>query len=258
MQPLRQCQGRMQAEGITKTYHVGAKMIPVLNDVSITAAAGEFVAVLGPSGCGKSTLLEIICGLQVPQAGVVLIDGVPVNTPGQVGYMPQRSALLPWRSIIDNVTIGLTLHGTDRRSARARANEYMELFGLAGFETSYPHALSGGMQQRAALLRTYLSGRAILALDEPFGALDAIPRREMQEWLAEVHRTLGVTIVMVTHDIDEALLLADQIYVLTGRPAQVNRTMQIALPKPRTVVSSTFNDYKADVLAALSGSAVRH
>lgn len=241
----------LQAANICKTYWSGRRLLPVLDNVSVCAYTGEFVAVLGPSGCGKSTMLEILCGLQQPDSGKVHINGAGVTAPGQMSYMPQRAALLPWRNVLDNVTLGPILHGATKDAARQQAAEHMELFGLTGFDRSYPRELSGGMRQRAALLRTYLSGSAIIALDEPFGALDAITRRDMQEWLATVHNSLSATIIMVTHDIEEALLLADRIYVLTPRPGKNGAEFRIDLPRPRDVVSGSFTTHKAEVLAAL-------
>ena len=241
----------LQATDICKTYWSGKRLLPVLDHVSMSAYAGEFVAVLGPSGCGKSTLLEVLCGLQQPDSGEVRINGFPIKAPGLMSYMPQRSALLPWRNVVDNVTLGPILHGTVRDQARQQAAAYMELFGLTGFDRAYPQELSGGMRQRAALLRTYLSGGAILALDEPFGALDAITRRDMQEWLGTVHASLHTTIIMVTHDIEEAVMLADRIFVLTPRPGSNSAAFGISLPRPRSAVSGDFTKYKADVLAAL-------
>ncbi len=252
MKMVRSPGGRLLAIGLTKSYLVGERRLPVLAGVDMKADPGEFVALLGPSGCGKSTLLELLCGLQRPDAGELLVDGAPVTAPGHVAYMPQRDALLPWRTVLDNVTLGLVLQGVPRAVARAQARQHLDLFGLSGFATSYPRQLSGGMRQRAALLRTYLSGRPILVLDEPFGALDAITRRTMQQWLAKVHADMGATIVMVTHDIEEALVLADRVYLLSPRPARVYAELPLDLPRPRQVVDPTFNRHKAALLSMLS------
>ena len=193
-----------------------------LNNVTIEAAAGESVVILGPSGCGKSTLLNILAGLIPPDEGQVIIDGQDwTNRTGRVSYMQQKDLLLPSRTILDNVSIPLVLKGTNTKKSRTLAQQHMEEFGLLGFENYYPRQLSGGMKQRAALLRTYLFASDILLLDEPFASLDAITARKMQIWLKDFAHKHGCTIIFVTHDIEEALLLANRIYVLSARPARV-------------------------------------
>jgi NitT/TauT family transport system ATP-binding protein len=205
---------------------------PVLDDVSLHVAAGEFVSILGPSGCGKSSLFRLLTGALSPDCGTIKVDGVPLSAKSQAfAFMPQRDALMPWRRIIDNVILGLEVQGMDRAVARAQVAPLFAAFGLEGFERHYPAQLSGGMRQRAALLRTIVQDRAVQLLDEPFGALDALTRAEMQGWLEQ--RWLGAhwTTVLVTHDVREAVALSDRIYVLSRRPARI--IVEFAVPGPR-------------------------
>ncbi|WP_339762534.1 ABC transporter ATP-binding protein [uncultured Hoeflea sp.] len=207
---------------------------PVLDDVSLHVAAGEFVSILGPSGCGKSSLFRLLTGAVSPDCGRIKVDGVPLSPKSQAfAFMPQRDALMPWRRIIDNVILGLEVQGMDRAAARAQVAPLFAAFGLRGFERHYPAQLSGGMRQRAALLRTIVQDRAVQLLDEPFGALDALTRAEMQGWLEQ--RWLGGhwTTVLVTHDVREAVALSDRIYVLSRRPARIIAEFAVPGPRPR-------------------------
>ncbi|MEU6698397.1 ABC transporter ATP-binding protein [Pseudonocardia sp. NPDC046786] len=208
---------------------------PVLSGVSLDVAAGEFVSVVGPSGCGKSTLFGALTGILdgATTTGTVTVDGGPVRG-APFGYMPQQDLLFPWRTVLDNTTLGLEVAGVSRREARARAGELFEPFGLAGFEQSRPGELSGGMRQRAALLRTVVGGREVLLLDEPFGALDALTRTGMQEWLDAMRGRYGWTTLLITHDVREAAFLSDRVVVFSPRPAAVRRVVPVDLPRPRT------------------------
>ena len=232
---------RLLATGIRKRFVEDGRSIDVLHDIAIEARAGEFVSVIGPSGCGKSTLFNIIAGLEDADAGEVRVDGAPVTDRSAhteaFAYMPQQDLLFPWRRILDNTTLGLEVRGVPRVEAHARALALFPRFGLDGFERAYPHTLSGGMRQRAALLRTVVQERPILLLDEPFGALDALTRMEMQEWLAEMSSEFGWTVLLVTHDVREAVLLSDRIVVLTPRPASVAAVIEVPLPRPRRLDS---------------------
>lgn len=204
---------------------------PILSGVNLTAPAGSLISILGPSGCGKSTLLNVLAGLRPRAAGAVLLDGQPLRgISGRFAYMPQDDLLMPWRTVLDNVCLPLLLRRMDRSSARQLAAGYFPQFGLAGYEQQYPQQLSGGMRQRAACLRTILSDAEVLLLDEPFGALDAITRHRLQGWLAQLRLRLGRTILLVTHDIDEAVYLSDQIYVLSRRPARVALSLEVSQP----------------------------
>ena len=187
---------RIELRGVSKTFSGIERAVPALTDVSFKVMPGEFVTIIGASGSGKSTLFNICVGLIEPDAGEILLDGEnPENRAGRLGYMPQRDLLLPWRSVLDNVIIPLEIQGVPRKEARQRALEMLPYFGLESFEREYPSALSGGMRQRAALLRTWLMGRSTLLLDEPFGALDALTRKELQDWLLRVWQEFGRTVM---------------------------------------------------------------
>ncbi len=217
-----------------------------LADLSLTVGENEIVVVLGPSGCGKSTLLNIISGLLIPDRGTINIDGADwTGRTARVSYMQQKDLLLDSRNILDNVTIPLLLKGMPKSKAQRFAGNHFTDFGLEGFEHYYPRQLSGGMRQRAALLRTYLFASDIMLLDEPFAALDAITRRKMHLWLLELHNRYQSSILFVTHDIEEALLLADRIYILSSRPAVI-RT-ELMLDKTAAVTL----EMKKDLLAIL-------
>ena len=227
---------RLEVIALAKTFAGGdGEPVQALQDVSLRAAPGEFVAVIGPSGCGKSTLFQILAGLEDPDRGDVLIDGAHVERRlGACAFMPQRDSLLPWRRTLDNVTVGLSLAGVTRAEAHERARPLLERFGLGGFERAWPWQLSGGMRHRAAFLRTVLLARPAMLLDEPFGALDGITRSDLQRWLLDVWEEVGSTVMLITHDVAEAVHLADRVYVLSPRPGRVAATMRIDLPRPRT------------------------
>jgi ABC-type nitrate/sulfonate/bicarbonate transport system ATPase subunit len=199
--------------------------VSALAGMSLRAAAGEIVAVVGPSGCGKTTLLELICGLQRPDAGTVRA--------APAALMPQRDLLLPWLSAIDNAGLALRARGVTRAQARETAAPWLQRFGLAEFQHARPAALSGGMRQRVSFLRTLLAGKPVLALDEPFAALDAITRAEMQAWLGHVLETEPRTVVLVTHDVEEAVVLADRVVVMSPRPGRAVAEIEVTVPRPR-------------------------
>jgi NitT/TauT family transport system ATP-binding protein len=199
--------------------------IHALAGVSLRAKRGELLAIVGPSGCGKTTLLELICGLQEPQDGSLDCD--------RAVLMPQHDLLLPWLSALDNACLALRIAHVPRAAARARASELFAELGLGGFEHAQPHELSGGMRQRVAFVRTLLSGKPLLCLDEPFGALDALTRAEMQDWLAQALAQEPRTVVLVTHDVEEAVLLADRVVVLSPRPGRVVERLEVGLARPR-------------------------
>jgi ABC-type nitrate/sulfonate/bicarbonate transport system ATPase subunit len=249
---------KLEVEHVTQTYREAGQRLTALEDVNLWLEAGEFVTLIGPSGAGKSTLLELIAGLLQPDSGVIRIDGVAVTQRlGRVAYMPQQDALLPWRTILDNVALGPEIQGKSRRQTRQRARELTPLFGLDGFENAFPAQLSGGMRQRAAFLRTFLCGQEILLLDEPFGALDALTRRELQHWLLDIWRHFGYTILFVTHDVEEAIYLADRVLVLSARPGHILMEMPVPLGRPRTETVEAFSPQmmalEARLLRALRG-----
>ncbi|MDA1218027.1 MAG: ABC transporter ATP-binding protein [Chloroflexi bacterium] len=246
---------KIELSSIYKAFNLGGRREAVLAGVDIIANAGEFVSIIGPSGCGKSTLLNIIAGLDDADAGIVQMDGDPSSMRlGSIGYMQQKDLLMPWRSVLDNTVLGLELHGLSKKQARLRALDLVETFGLKGFEKQYPLALSGGMRQRAAFLRTMLLDQDVILLDEPFGALDALTRVQMQEWLLELWESMKKTIILITHDVDEAILLSDRVYVLTARPGRVKMVLNIELPRPRdykSVTTREFTELKSILLTTL-------
>jgi ABC-type nitrate/sulfonate/bicarbonate transport system ATPase subunit len=252
-------QSLLALHGVSQTYRDHGQVVPALVEISFAAAAGEFVSIIGPSGCGKSTLFNMIAGLSQPDTGQILLHGQPVaRRTGRFGYMPQRDLLLPWRTILNNVILGPELAGDNLQAARREALNLMPLFGLAGFEQVYPPALSGGMRQRAALLRTFLCHREVMLLDEPFGALDALTRRDLQVWLLGVWAQFNKTILFITHDVEEALFLSDRVVVLSPRPGRIALDIVVDLPRPRppdVLVSPRFTALKSHLLAALAPGA---
>jgi ABC-type nitrate/sulfonate/bicarbonate transport system ATPase subunit len=225
---------RIELKGVSKTFAATGREVVALDGVSFAVQPGEFVTIIGASGSGKSTLFNLCVGLLEPDAGEILIDGQkPQQRAGLLGYMPQRDLLLPWRNVLDNVIIPMEIQGTDRAESRRQALAMLPHFGLESFEKEYPWALSGGMRQRAALLRTWLTGRDTLLLDEPFGALDALTRKELQDWVLGVWQEFGRTVMFITHDVEEAVYLADRVIVLSARPGRIQREMPIDLPRPR-------------------------
>ena len=217
--------------------------VEALAGVSLQAGPGEVVAVVGPSGCGKSTLLELVCGLQRPTAGAVRA--------GRAVLMPQRDVLLPWLAAVDNAALALRVAGRSRAQARAAARPVLDALGLGGFEEARPAQLSGGMRQRVAVARTLLAGAPVLCLDEPFGALDAITRAETQRWLGDVLAHEPRTVLLVTHDVEEAVVLADRVVVLSPRPARVRATLEVLLPRPRSATDPDVVALRARALQAL-------
>ena len=242
---------KLRVDGLQRSF--GG--LRVLDGVSFDVRAGEFVSVIGPSGCGKSTLFNVIAGLDRPDAGRVLVDGVDAT--GRVdpfAYMPQQDLLFPWRTVLDNTTLGLEVAGVSRAAARERARGLFSPFGLAGFEDAHPFQLSGGMRQRAALLRTVVQDRAVLLLDEPFGALDSMTRTDMQTWLTRVRTQFDWTVLLITHDIREAVFLSDRVLVLGPRPTLLRREVIVDLPQPRELemlTSARSAAVERDLVAAL-------
>lgn len=205
-----------------------------LAPVTLAVPAGAFVSIIGPSGCGKSTLFNIIAGLLPPSNGQVRIDGEDITgCIGRVGYMLQKDLLLPWRTVLDNVILGMEIRGVPAAESRAKALPYLQRYGLGGFEHRFPRVLSGGMRQRAALLRTLLIDTDVILLDEPFGALDAQTKQHMQEWLLQIWADFGKTVIFVTHDVDEAIYLSDQVFVMGTRPGRVIEQIEVGLDRPR-------------------------
>ncbi len=235
--------GGVRVEMASRTFTSAKGEVHALAGVSLRAAPGEIVTVVGPSGCGKTTLLELICGLQTPDAGTV------ASAPAAL--MPQRDLLLPWLSAVDNAALALRARGMGRDDARAAAAPWLERFGLAGFEQARPAQLSGGMRQRVSFLRSLLAGKPVLALDEPFASLDAITRAEMQGWLAQVLASEPRTVVLVTHDVEEAVILGDRVLVMSARPGRVVREVEVELARPRRRTDAAVVALRERVLEAL-------
>lgn len=235
---------RLSLKGLRKSY-AGRT---VLDDISLTVGKGEFVSILGPSGAGKSTILQILTGRVPADGGTMLFDGAPLDRDARnFAFMPQRDALMDWRRIIDNAGLGLEVAGLSRQAARARVEPLLADFGLDGFGDHYPNQLSGGMRQRAALLRTMVQERPMLLLDEPFGALDALTRVTMQDWLQTMWQRHGWTVLLITHDVREAVALSDRIYILSARPARVHREIAVPLPRPRRAATGAAAAIEAEI-----------
>ena len=253
----------LAVESLSKTFSSGSRRgtrgeVEAVVDLTFRVEEGEFLTIIGPSGCGKSTLLRLLAGLVQPDSGQVILQGQPLPDPsdrqGRFGFMPQRDTLLPWRTVLENVILGVELAGGSRDTAREEARQLLPLFGLDGFENNWPSTLSGGMRQRAALLRTFLAGYDILLLDEPFGALAALTRRMLQQWLLGVRTRFSKTILFITHDVDEALLLGDRMLVFSPRPGRITAELKIDLPHPRdenTILIPEFLALKRNALAHL-------
>lgn len=229
----------------------------VIQDIHIELQEGELVSLLGISGGGKTTLFNVIAGLSLPDQGQVLLDGRDITgRPGNVSYMLQKDLLLPYRTIVDNVALPLLIKGAGKKEAREKASAYFSQFGLEGTEMKYPGQLSGGMRQRAALLRTYLFSADVALLDEPFSALDMLTKGAVHSWYLDVMERIRLSTLFITHDIDEAILLSDRIYLLTGKPGRITGELVIKEPRPRRKdfnLTEEFLGYKREILRRLGG-----
>ncbi|QHQ61139.1 ATP-binding cassette domain-containing protein [Anaerocolumna sedimenticola] len=242
---------KLTAKGISVSFD-GNKII---EDISIELNRNEIVCLLGVSGAGKTTLFNVLSGLLYPDSGTVTLDDTDITgKAGKISYMLQKDLLLPFKTILDNVSLPLRIKGVKKSTARETAAQYFAEFGLYGTEKKYPHQLSGGMRQRAALLRTYLFSDRVALLDEPFSALDTITKSSMHEWYLEVMEQIRLSTLFITHDIDEAILLSDRIYMMTGKPGSITEEIIIDKPKPRSkdfIVSEQFMEYKKRILNIL-------
>jgi ABC-type nitrate/sulfonate/bicarbonate transport system ATPase subunit len=253
---------KLSIRGLTRRFTTGTQTTTAFTDLTFDLHEGEFVSIVGPSGCGKTTLLHCIAGLDRETSGTIAIDGVelePAQRTPDVGYMFQKDLLLPWKRVIDNVALGLILAGIPRSQARERSLALMERYGLGGFARAYPAHLSGGMRQRAAVIRTLLVDRPIMLFDEPFGALDALTRSVMQEWLLLVWEERRRATIFVTHDIEEAVQISDRVLVMSSRPGRIVREVAIDIERPRTEEALAWPkvlEYKADLLKTLKGMLV--
>jgi ABC-type nitrate/sulfonate/bicarbonate transport system ATPase subunit len=247
---------RIELDRVSKYFSAANGRVVAVEQASFSIQAGEFITIVGPSGCGKTTIFNMIAGLLEPSAGSICIDGQScAGKTGRVGYMLQKDLLLPWRTVLQNVMLGAELLNRPRREVEDEARRLMARFGLSGFEMEWPAKLSGGMRQRAALMRTVLSHQEVMLLDEPFGALDAMTKAMMQEWLLDIWSEFNRTIVFITHDIDEAIYLADRVFVMSARPGSIKREVRVDLPRPRYAQDITttpeFGRIKHEVLEAI-------
>lgn len=227
----------------------------IIEDINIELRDNELVCLLGSSGGGKTTLFNVISGLRTPQKGKVLLDGEDITgQPGHISYMLQKDLLLPYRTIEDNVALPLIIKGEKKKEARKKAGEFFDEFGLSGTQKKYPSQLSGGMRQRAALLRTYMFSKDVALLDEPFSALDTLTKSDMHRWYLDVMDKIHLSTLFITHDIDEAILLSDRIYLLTGKPGKITEEIVIKEPKPRRKdfnLTEEFLEYKRQIIEKL-------
>lgn len=243
---MNSCQNKLTISNINKSYDG----VQVLKDITMEVKSGELVSILGPSGSGKSTLFNVITNLIKSDSGEVKVNG-------KVSYMYQKDTMVPWKKVIDNIGIPLVFKGKSKKEARKIVAQYMKQFGLKGFESKYPSMLSGGMKQRANFLKTFLTSNDIMLLDEPFGALDSITRRKLQKWLLNLRHEMNSTILFITHDIDEAILLSDRIYIISDKPAEIKKEIIVDLGEERfknadlLTVSEKFIDIKKQVSAVI-------
>jgi NitT/TauT family transport system ATP-binding protein len=226
----------IKLDGVSRWFNSRGHSVEALRDITVDVPEGQFVAVIGRSGCGKSTLLRLIAGLLAPTSGAVTLDGTPVTRPRRdVAMLFQRPALLPWRSVLDNVLLPVEVFGWSRSRYRVHAEQLLDMVGLGNFKKRLPHELSGGMQQRVALCRALIQRPRVMLMDEPFSALDALTREELSSELQRIHKEQTATTILVTHSIQEAVLLADRVVVLSAHPGRVRRILAIDIPQPRTL-----------------------
>lgn len=241
----------LRTELVTKSY----QQRQIIRDISIHLDEGEMVSLLGLSGSGKTTLLNIMSGLVKPDSGHVYLAGKEITgQPGQISYMLQKDLLLEHKLVIDNVALPLVIRGMKKQEARAEADPYFEKFDLSGTQMLYPSQLSGGMRQRAALLRTYLGSRGVILLDEPFSALDMITRGQLHDWYLDIMERIGLSTILITHDVDEAIMLSDRIYLLTGSPGEIHHEIRIDVPRKDRKgfdLQPAFTGYKRQIRDAL-------
>ena len=242
---------KLSAGGITKSFDG----VTIIEDVSVELGEKEIVCLLGVSGAGKTTLFNVLSGVMKPDAGCVTLNGREITgQAGHISYMLQKDLLLPYRTVLDNVALPLIIRGKDKKSARAEAEAHFAEFGLEGTKKKFPSQLSGGMRQRAALLRTYLFSEGVALLDEPFSALDTITKSAIHQWYLDVMEQITLSTLFITHDIDEAILLSDRIYIMSGKPGRITAELAVETPRPRGrefTLSSEFIQYKKQILQLL-------
>lgn len=246
-------QAALAIRAVSKAYQIDGRVLQVLSRVALDIAPGEFVSVVGASGCGKSTLLRLIVGLDTEYDGAILLEGRRIDGPGpERGIVFQDHRLFPWLTVTSNIALGLEAANVPTTEQHQRVAENIALVGLEGFENAYPHQLSGGMAQRAAIARALVGQPEILLLDEPLGALDSLTRAYLQEELLRIWRRGAVTMIMVTHDVEEAVYLSDRVVVMQPRPGRISAVLPIDLPRPRDRAAADFIRLKENILRALS------
>jgi NitT/TauT family transport system ATP-binding protein len=246
------CSTIIRIEKVSKAFGTGPRRVVALEEISLMVEEGEFAVLIGPSGCGKSTLLYLVAGFEAPTTGRILLDGRSIDHPGpDRGFVFQDYALFPWRTVLGNITFGLSRNGWPRRKARERALELVQLVHLSGFEHAYPHTLSGGMKQRVGIARALAYNPKVLLMDEPFGALDAQTRKLMQQEMVAIWEATRKTVLFVTHSVIEAVFLADRVAVLTTRPATVKGIVNVGIPRPRKYTEEHYLEHRQLVLELL-------
>ncbi|HQT68001.1 MAG TPA: ABC transporter ATP-binding protein [Acetobacteraceae bacterium] len=259
--PVQGAMGLIEIRNFSLNYVARTGDVAAVRDVSLTVRPGEFISIIGPSGCGKSTLLSAVAGFLKPSAGQVMVDGEIISgTSAERGMVFQHYSLFPWKTVRQNVEFGLKMKGMLAHARTLVAQRLLKLTGLEPFETSYPHQLSGGMRQRVGIVRALAPGPKILLLDEPFGALDAQTRQIMQQILLNIWQGLGISVLFVTHDIDEAIFLSDRIYVMTSRPGTLKAEIAVDLPRPRDpaiMVAPEFISLRAQLMALLRAESIK-
>jgi NitT/TauT family transport system ATP-binding protein len=242
----------IEVRGVTKTFEVAGQSITALRDANLTIKKGEFITLIGASGCGKSTLLRIIAGFETATSGEALMWGTPISGPApQRGMVFQDYALFPWLSVRDNIGFGPASQGWPKPKIRETTDRFIEMVGLGRFANAYPHQLSGGMRQRVAIARVLANEAEVVLMDEPFGALDAMTRERLQEELLDIWRKTKLTVVFVTHSVEEAIMLADRVVVMTPGPGRIESDNTVDLPRPRDVASPEFNEIRRDMSGRL-------
>ncbi len=238
---------KLEVKNVSHAF-ADAPDIKIIKNINLYVDDGEIVSIIGPSGSGKSTIFNILAGLLKASTGEVILDGKDISgESGHISYMLQKDLLLPFKTVIDNVSLPMIIKGVKKEEARKKALAYFDEFGLSGTEYKYPKMLSGGMKQRAALLRTYLFEKDLALLDEPFSALDAITKEQIHKWYLDIIEKLGLSTLFITHDIEEAIMLSDRIYILKGRPATLSESIKIDLKRPRDILSADVNELKRKI-----------
>jgi NitT/TauT family transport system ATP-binding protein len=250
---------QIKVAGVNKVFQTGEREVVALKDIELSIPAGQFVCLLGPSGCGKSTLLNAIAGFSLPSSGTISADGRTVTGPGpDRGMVFQEYALFPWMTVEQNIAFGLEIKGMDKAAIQRRVRELLDKLGLADFRNRFPKDLSGGMRQRVAIARVLALDSPIMLMDEPFGALDALTRRNLQDELLRIWAELKKTIIFVTHSIEEAIYLADRIVVMTYRPGTIKRDLMVTLPRLRDPSAAEFNALKRELGQLVMEEQQRH